>query len=112
MAGGSRQQYGSMLRSWSKLTCTPIFSRWFRPDHLRTNHTTGPGFSEILASRVGTPVWCDTIIVPEALEVEPQDLRKFVDHQPLLCFGQEDRLGGGSPPSSCQRDTEVLMHNI
>lgn len=37
---GSRQQYGSMLRSWSKVTWTPIFSRWFRPDHLRTNHDT------------------------------------------------------------------------
>lgn len=42
LAAGSRQQYGSMLRSWSKLTWTPIFSRWFRPDHLGapTNRNT------------------------------------------------------------------------
>lgn len=30
------------------------------------------------------------IIIPEAFEVKPQDLRKFVDHQLLLRFGQED----------------------
>lgn len=27
-----------MFRSWSKLTWTPIFSRWFRPDHLGIHH--------------------------------------------------------------------------
>lgn len=30
------------------------------------------------------------VIIPEAFEVKPQDLRQFVDHQLFLCFGQVD----------------------
>lgn len=42
------------------------------------------------------------MIVPEAFEVQPQDLRQFVDHQLFLCFGQEDGFGGGPPSCSCK----------
>lgn len=47
--------------------------------------------SELLRVQIKLTDWlrCD-IIIPEAFEVKPQDLRKFVDHQLFLCFGKKD----------------------
>lgn len=51
-------------------------------------------------------------MVPEAFEVQPQDLRQFVDHQLFLCFGQEDRFGGGPPSSSCKEKDPTLSFTV
>lgn len=51
----------------------------------------------------GAP-FSDSTVVPEAFEVEPQDLRKLVDHQLLPSFRQQDRLGRSPPAGSCRQN--------
>lgn len=42
--------------------------------------------------------------VPEAFEVQAQDLRQFVNHQLFLSFSQDDRLGGEPPPLTWRQE--------
>lgn len=119
--GSSRAPYWEAGRSWrglrsslcdaARTTWGPIPSRVSSGQHKREMIQAGLSIGWPLFYWQPGRLWSN-VFLPEAFEVEPEDLRQFVDHELFLCFCEDDWFGGGPSSGSCTTGEFTLRYPI